>query len=281
MIGLYFGVVEDRNDPKQMGRVRVRFFGVHSDDRLKVPINALPWATVLMPNTSPSTSGVGSNSFLVEGSWVVGSFIDTKTMQDPIVLGTINGLPESKLNQDKGFSDPTGNFPKFTGEPDVNRLARGTNTIENELDEIEPESPYAPQYPKNHVYETEAGHVVEFDDTEGAERIRIYHKAGTFDEIHPDGSRVEKTKVNKYEIILGEDSIHVHGNCTLKVDGNVIVDSAHIELGKGSTEKLILGNTFMKFFNEHTHQTGVGPTSVVQTPMTESEHLSQQDNTTL
>ena len=35
-------------------------------------------------------------------------------------------------------------------------------------------------YPKNHVYETESGHIKEFDDTEGAERIHEYHKSGTF-----------------------------------------------------------------------------------------------------
>lgn len=281
MNGLYFGVVEDRHDPKKMGRVRVRFFGVHNEDRNQIPVASLPWATVMMPTTSPSTSGIGEHSFLLEGSWVVGTFIDPDTLQDPIILGTINGFPENKISKSKGFSDPNGTYPKFLNEPDLNRLARGTNTIENELDEIEPQSPYGAEYPHNHVMETESGHVVEFDDTPNAERIRIYHKAGTFEEIHPDGSKVEKTKVNKYEIVLGENSIHVVGDYTLKVDGNVTVDSSHIELGKGATEKLILGNTFLDFFNKHTHQTGVGPTSVVQTPMTEEEHLSSQNNTTL
>ena len=40
----------------------------------------------------------------------------------------------------------------------------------------EPPSSYATKYPFNHVYETESGHVKEFDDTEGEERIREYHK---------------------------------------------------------------------------------------------------------
>ena len=48
--------------------------------------------------------------------------------------------------------------------------------------------PMISSYPNNHVYESESGHVQEFDDTPGAERIHTYHRAGTFEEIHPDGS---------------------------------------------------------------------------------------------
>jgi hypothetical protein len=40
----HVGVVEDRHDPLTMGRVRVRVFGLHSDDRInEVPIETLPW----------------------------------------------------------------------------------------------------------------------------------------------------------------------------------------------------------------------------------------------
>ena len=40
----FLGVVEDRNDPIQLGRVRVRCFGFHTDDKDKIPTNMLPWA---------------------------------------------------------------------------------------------------------------------------------------------------------------------------------------------------------------------------------------------
>ena len=48
------------------------------------------------------------------------------------------------------------------------------------------------QYPYNHVYESESGHVMEIDDSPEAERLLRYHKTGTFEEIHPDGQRVVK-----------------------------------------------------------------------------------------
>jgi hypothetical protein len=40
----FFGLVEDRDDPKQVGRVRVRCFGFHDQDDGQLPTTALPWA---------------------------------------------------------------------------------------------------------------------------------------------------------------------------------------------------------------------------------------------
>lgn len=62
----------------------------------------------------------------------------------------------------------------------------------------EPATPYAAVYPYNHVYESESGHTVEIDDTPGAERMHWYHRAGTFKEIHPDGTQVVKVKKKSY-----------------------------------------------------------------------------------
>lgn len=317
----FIGVIEDRQDPEMMGRVRVRALGLHEQNKTLIPTESLPWATVMLPTTGPSVSGLGDNPFLVEGSWVVGFFRDEQ-LQDPIIIGSLPGKPNQKLSGQLGFSDPNGKYPLYLDESDVNKLARGENTVENELDSDigEPESPYGAVYPYNHVHQSESGHIFEVDDTEGSERLHRRHMSGTFEEIHPDGSMVTKIVKDNYTIIAENDKIHVisdqtkkvdgnveetiggnetgntsgnvtmtiggnnditvSGNFNLKVDGNVVVDCSHIELGKGSTEKLILGNTFMDFFNKHTHQTGVGPTSVVIEPMTEAQ-LSQQDNTTL
>ena len=68
----FVGVVEDRDDPEYMGRVRVRCLGFHSDNLNKIATEDLPWATVMAPTSSPSMSGLGTTPpFLVEGSWVV------------------------------------------------------------------------------------------------------------------------------------------------------------------------------------------------------------------
>ena len=66
---LYFGTVEDRNDPQEIGRVRVRVFGLHSSDKINdIPTSSLPWAPVMNPTTTPGNSGLGQTPFLVPGS---------------------------------------------------------------------------------------------------------------------------------------------------------------------------------------------------------------------
>ena len=116
----YTGVVEDRNDPLYLGRVRVRIYGLHTDDKSKIASPDLPWSDVLMPTTSPSLSGLGlSPHGLVEGSTVMGFFRDEEDMQNFVVIGSLFGKPSNtwKIPQNNpdnaversaehGFNDP-------------------------------------------------------------------------------------------------------------------------------------------------------------------------------
>ena len=123
----FVGVVEDRDDPEYMGRVRVRCLGFHSDNLNKIATEDLPWATVMAPTSSPSMSGLGTTPpFLVEGSWVLGFFRDSREKQQPIILGSLPGFNSELPDFGKGFSDPVGIYPLQTGEPDTNRLAQGS-----------------------------------------------------------------------------------------------------------------------------------------------------------
>jgi hypothetical protein len=129
------GIIEDVNDPEALGRVRVRIFGYHTDDRDKIPTENLPWASPLMPITSASMAGIGqSPTGALAGSWVMGFFRDGVNAQDPIIWGTINGKPGSS-----GVGAPDGSYPSnqellpgasVTGESDVNKLATGAGVPE-------------------------------------------------------------------------------------------------------------------------------------------------------
>ena len=77
------------------------------------------------------------------------------------------------------------------------------------------------QYPYNHVYESESGHVIEIDDTPNSERLHTMHKSGTFEEIHADGTKVTKIVKDNYEIVLGNNNIYINGSCNLTVSGNM------------------------------------------------------------
>mgnify|MGYP003295915914 FL=1 len=116
----FTGVVEDRNDPLQVGRVRVRIYGLHTDDKSLIGTPDLPWCDVLMPTSTASLSGLGlSPHGLVEGTTVMGMFRDESDMQDFVVMGSLFGLPSDKWkipngdgdaaigrSADHGFNDP-------------------------------------------------------------------------------------------------------------------------------------------------------------------------------
>lgn len=250
------GVVEDRlSDPKQLGRVKVRIIGYHTDDTTDLPVDDLFYATVIQPITSGAMNGIGTTPLgIVEGSHVIGFFMDGGDNQIPVVFGTIGGFESGENNTD-GFRDPSGKYPIRTGEPDTNRLARGLNhpVMDRGGDSAttalggtftEPSTAYAPKYPFNHVKETESGHVEEWDDTEGAERYLRYHKAGSFHEIYPDGMSVEHTVGDMYNITDGNGYIHISGDANITVDGNLkfLVGGNYDVEVKGNKTELIHGN---------------------------------------
>ncbi len=120
----FTGVVEDRFDPLEMNRVRVRCFGYHSENLADVKTKDLPWATVMMPTTSSGTSGIGDTPHgLMEGSWVVGFFRDGPSAQDPIILGSIASV-NSPRSKDLGFT--AADYPRgeYQNNSDINFAGR-------------------------------------------------------------------------------------------------------------------------------------------------------------
>lgn len=249
---LFYGVIESIDDPKEANRVQVRCYAFHTESKTYIPTEKLPWATVSNPTTTAGVSGIGCTPHgLVKGSEVWGFFRDGEYCQDPVVAGSFSGIPANPANPNKGFSDPSGEFPRYTEESDVNRLARGVGvdqTIVKAKKEgaekgvqsaggvswDEPKTPYNAVYPHNKVIETPSGHIIEIDDSEGAERINIHHRSGTFTEFHPDGTLVRKCTANNYEIVAGEDNLLVKGNMSITVvgDANIKCKNANVECNK-------------------------------------------------
>ena len=248
----FVGVVEDRQDPKKLGRVRVRCLGYHTENHGDLPTSDLPWAHPLNPITSATVSGVGQTPLgVVEGTWVVGFFQDGAEAQQPIIFGTLPGVPKNLPVKDagKGFQDRlNGNYPKYKDEPDTNRLAVndtnnphptltlrkadrdlavGTAQIDGVTEGVaqtaadldtdisgvwnEPVTDYASTYPHNHVMETEGGHLREYDDTVNAKRIHERHASGTAYEILNDGTRITRVVSNNYQITAEDDFVHIKG----------------------------------------------------------------------
>ena len=286
----FVGVVEDRNDPKTLGRLRVRCLGYHTEDLTKLPTSDLPWAHVMNPITSATVSGIGQSPLgAVEGTWVVGFFTDGSDAQQPMIMGTLPGVPAKLPTKDdtKGFQDVTNaNYPKYL-ETDVNRLAVNEKTedddgnvsesnphntltirradrdlavgiaqidgifggvaqIDPDLDATfwdEPETEYNTTYPRNHVYESEGGHLREMDDTPGAERIHERHNSGSGYEIFPNGTKVTRVKGKNYNIVSEDEYCHIQGTARETIDKGLRIrvnsegqagNNYNIEVGQGS-----------------------------------------------
>jgi len=108
----------------------------------------------------------------------------------------------------------------------------------------EPESAYASKYPYNNVIQTESGHFQEWDDTPGAERIRTQHRTGTFTELQPDGTRVNKIVGDNYEIIANNNYVKIKGICSITIEGDCVVNvkGDKIERIEGNYYQEIQGN---------------------------------------
>ena len=443
----WMGVVEDRGDPLQLGRVRVRCYGFHSQSKSDTPTDNLPWAQPIQSITSAAMGDVGHTALgLVEGTWVVGFFLDGKEAQRPVIMGSISAIPSEAGDPSQGFNDPTGRtkennlsvweshsedqpyvsrYPRGTtlpaenyseaneefktGEkendrlrPDTNRLARnashpvlaskdnaaltgvmiahGDQTLRDEFEELprgyadgeardagldiygnkekkddkfldaagnyptmsgkstgpnavprpsfieenefindknahpipaagapqsvdasgnadsinpikypetdftkekwdEPKtthltkntgkSRYSTSYPLNHVFESESGHIKEYDDTPDATRIHEYHRSGTFYEIDHDGTKHIRVVGNNYEVVHGTNFVNIKGdvnltiesNCKtyIKGDWNIQVDGNKHETIKGNSHESILGDqvSFIKGSRNETVETNV------------------------
>jgi len=357
----WHGVVEDRQDPLYLGRCKVRILGWHTEDKAELPTASLPWAQVLMPVTSASQTNVGHAPVgPVEGTWVMGFYRDGELGQEPVIMGTIPGIPENFAKQGSGFNDPrldvpsadrqgqdeTGKgikgvpgetldafpfppkdiktisggealitsysdterkalsggslYPREINKPTTSKYARGSadssasaatigiisskNSNTKELDVVvpsfapsdalipkgqsvtdtvsglskvgindylksddynllrqvqitktisQPNSAYSAQYPYNHVYESESGHLIEQDDTPGKERLHWYHRSGTFTEFHPAGMRVDRTNAHRYNIVTGnyesiisgEEKKSITTDYTLNLGGRLTLKS--------------------------------------------------------
>ncbi len=349
----YTGVVEDRNDPLSVGRVRVRIYGLHTDDKSLIASSDLPWSDVLMPVTAPALSGLGMSPHgLVEGSTVMGFYRDEDDMQDFVVIGSLFGFPTEDYriessNDGKsttkgrsanfGFNDPRlpekleDNFGPdiISGSSDVtysgvegtdsdsgknwtllgnldnaplgrptslevsttntsiigiggsdivdgkgvkinnaerginyprdfytkdalsdvneNAITGGSSTYPNNLIlkhqgntvKEDYDRGLAPKYPYNHMIESEAGHILEMDDTPNHERLHLYHRSGSRIEFMPKGDAVMKVMNNSYEVILKDKKILIAGSADIELangDYNLITK-------KGTTEDG--GNVFI------------------------------------
>lgn len=188
--------------------------------------------------------------------------IEEKTAEDPTPTApsSIPNTPSPSRNPVIGFKDPNNKYPLKSRlfEQDTNRLARGVSkgTIVDKKNSRrirnipkamgkgsydEPPAPFAARYPFNHVFESESGHIQEFDDTPGFERTHFYHRKGTFTEVDANGTEVHHIVGDGYHIIERNGSVYIKGECNITVDGDTNIfcrTDANIEVSGDAKMKV-------------------------------------------
>tara|TARA_B100000674_G_scaffold352834_1_gene295942 strand:- start:402 stop:1757 length:1356 start_codon:yes stop_codon:yes gene_type:complete len=136
---------------------------------------------------------------------------------------------ESIANPTDGRSDPNKTFPRqdYVGVSSVNNIARGTRVknvyiggsvpgVDLELND-EPST----QYPENQVKETSSGHIIEYDDTNGRERVMIRHRTGSGVEMRADGTVILSSTNNTLRIVAANEKVIVEGDGEVVYNGNL------------------------------------------------------------
>lgn len=92
------------------------------------------------------------------------------------------------------------------------------------------------EYPRNKVFKIKAGHIIEIDDSDGGNRIRVHHSSGTDTEIDNAG--------NVTQLIVGDVTQTVEGNVDQTVKGNVdrIIEGNLKETINGNYDRNVSGS---------------------------------------
>ena len=181
-------------------------------------------------------------------------------------------------------------------EGDINRPI-WTGVFWQHEEDVPPDAAKSP--PTTRIFQTPSGHIMQFDDEEGEESFRLLHPREAEININKDGNLVlldasganitldaEGKKIiiedaNNNQLIMDSSGITVvdgNGNkiemtaSGVTVKGQqIVIQGTQVMLGGQGGEPLIKGQSFMAFFNSHTHGTAMGPSAPPLVPMTPAQ----------
>ncbi len=146
----WVGEIEDVRDPSQIGRVKVRILGWYTGNNdgqaylKEVPMEILPWATVLLPCDQPQTKSSGTTTELQPGAWVLGFFLDGEEAQLPCVLGAFRGFQQKKADAKTTIADPKVAIELETNTPHKQGLGGAHAEDGNPFPKVQSTTPATP-----------------------------------------------------------------------------------------------------------------------------------------
>ena len=159
---------------------------------------------------------------------------------------------ESIKSYSDGRSDPDKRFPKkeYVGVSSVNNVARGARVSNVYIGgsipglDLELNDEPSTQYPENQVKETSSGHIIEYDDTNGRERVMIRHRTGSGVEMRADGTVIMSSTNNMLRIVAANEKVIVEGDGEVVYNGNLkmrVTGDFDLEVG-GDFNVNVVGN---------------------------------------
>lgn len=237
--GKFQGVVSDNKDPKMRNRIRAKIPELFMNPETRECIDS-DWCE----GTGSWGNGLGVSMVPPVGApvWITPRYSDDgelwQLVYEPGRHGASDGtshVPAIARGEDDETVGPLRSSAPFKVPAADSMLGvRGTARAEKLTDDVIPGIPgsaNAGEYPANSVLKMPGGTTLEFDDTEGVERVFLYHPSGTCLEINGKGVWVQR-ETKRWEEIVDSRTTRVGTDDRLRVDGNL-----QVGVGKNHVEK--------------------------------------------
>ena len=245
--GAFQGVISAVDDPDKRGRVKVKLPDLFFDPESREVIDS-PWCE------AKGNWGEGTGWFGVPpvGSpvWVTVRYSDDgeiyTLVYEPGRFGAADGKAHAPAVA-KGEDDDTVTLKPTTADGKASTPfsvpaadyalpvpgLRPGKTGELRIDGI-PGSANAGEYPKNRVFKSPGGIVVELDDTPGAARVHLWHPEGTSVEVNDAGVWVQR-QTKHWEETVESKTVYTGGDHRERTNGNrqLSVGLNHVESAGG------------------------------------------------
>ncbi len=273
----WIGVVEDTNDDLFEGRCKIRVLGkmdqrVNPEDPTSdfvLPTQALPWARPSVASSGGSQSGSGTFSVPKLGTVLRVTF-DNGNYYSPVYHESL--YPSDELKAEIENSYPNSHVLIY--DTAFGLTGGGNEEVTNERVGESIKVFFTEEKGLIFDYTTVAGPTTVNIKPDNS--VEIINANGDSIIMLNDGN-ITFTHSAKF-IINSTDNTEI--NCKdaiINCENMVVNHSTSIELGSGATEKLVLGNSFLQLFNQHSHIGNLGaPSGPPIVPMTPAQHLSKK-----
>jgi len=272
--GKFYGkrraIVVDNQDPERRGRIRVENSELYG-------VSKSPWAMPCFPFYGGRDCGFFAVPPIGSCVWIE---CEEGLASYPIYTGGYFDLVNDGHFMDGSKIERS---PEYQGEPST-VPAHGRGDYDgSDFGGLKgrygvPSSSFEGDYGEVTILQTKTGHKLEFDDTDGAERIQIHHAGGAHIEIMPDGSvniategkiltrsaYREEIVLNKRKEVVGGHEEVVEGDNSVTITGNsssTVTGGSTVNLGELITDingPLTMTSTLLKASTDNLFEVTAG-----------------------